>query len=322
MPLKKSISVASLCTLALSGCAHTRGADSDPTAVRAEFGREVRALTAQPTADRLATAAWLALPKEPGEPDIGQALEFIERAEALAPSRPELVWLHLAICEELKCDAEAHIEARMKGLDADNGLLWLWNLKRAQAAESETAITEAINRMSSAPRMTKYENQLEVMMVDALAAAEPFQSLSKRAVEPIAMVAWLSISHLQLITKACRLDQFDQSGRRPACEAIAARMEQSSRTFPQRISLSMQEHWLPADSPQRDVLLAKRRRLDYIMVESLDFGWRRMNRDLAIRIEAARRGEREEDADLEIIKLDGLPPEPPAGWEDPLRPGS
>ena len=210
----------------------------------------------------------------------------------------------------------------MKGLDPDNGLVWLGDLKRAQAAGSETAITEAINRMGSAPRMTEYENQLEVMLVDALAVAVPSQSLAKRGVEAIGMAAWLSMSNLQLITRACRLDQFDQPGRHPACEAIAARMEQSSRMFPKRISLSMQEHWLPADSPQRDVLMAKRRQLDYIMVESLDLGWRRMNRDLAIRIEAARRGEREEDADLEIIKSNGLQPEPPPEWKDPLRPGS
>jgi hypothetical protein len=131
--------------------AHAVANGSDLTSVRVEHEREVRALTAQPTADRLATAAWLALPKEPGERDTGQALELIERAEALVPSRPDLVWLHLIICEELKCGAEAQIEERIKGLDSDNGLLWVWDLKRAQAAGAEVTITEAINRMGTAP---------------------------------------------------------------------------------------------------------------------------------------------------------------------------
>ena len=323
MPLRDwSVSVDLLCALALAGCAHTGGNDSGVTAGRTEYRRDIRALMAQPTADRLATAAWLALQTQvPGEQDSGQALELIEQAEALAPNRPDLVWLNLAICEELKCTAEARIEARMKGLDPDNGLLWVWDLKRAQAVGSETTITEAINRMGSAPRMTEYENQLEVMMVDALAVAEPSQSLAKRAVYSIGMAASLQIPHLQLIWKACRLEQIDQPGRRAACEAIAARMEQSSTMFVQKMALSMQERWLPVDSPQRDVLMARRRRLDYLMVESLDLGRRRTNRDLAIRIDAARRGEREEDVDLDIIKLDGLPQEPPADWKDPLRPG-
>jgi hypothetical protein len=170
--------------------------------------------------------------------------------------------------------------------------------------------------------MTGYESQLEVMMVDALAAAEPSQSLTKRAVEPIGMTAWLSISYLEAVSRACRLDQLDRAGRRAACEAVAARMEQSSKKLTQRISLSMQEHWWPAGSPQRDLLLAKHRRLDYLIVTSTHVDSRRMNHELAIRIEAARRNEREEDTDLKIVKSGGLPLEPPADWKDPLYPRS
>ena len=64
------------------------------------------------------------------------------------------------------------------------------------------------------------------------------------------------------------------------------------------------------------MVATKRRRLDYVMFESSRMRLFRMNHDMALRIEAARRYEREEDVDLALIKSFGLPPEPPAGWKD------
>jgi hypothetical protein len=66
---------------------------------------------------------------------------------------------------------------------------------------------------------------------------------------------------------------------------------------------------------------AKRRRLDYLMTMSSRIRWWRMNRDMAIRIDAARKTEREEDVELAIIKSFGLPPEPPMSWKDTLHSG-
>jgi hypothetical protein len=49
--------------------------------------------------------------------------------------------------------------------------------------------------------------------------------------------------------------------------------------------------------------------------------WWRMNRDMAVRIDAARTTDREEDVELAMIKSFGLPPEPPMDWKDTLHPG-
>jgi hypothetical protein len=169
--------------------------------------------------------------------------------------------------------------------------------------------------------MTIYWNQLEVMMVDALAVASPSQDLATRGMYAIGMLAAETIPALQAISRACRLEQLDLRGRRAACEAMVAHMEQSDTFLTQSLALSLQERWWPAGSPQRDVLRAKRRQLDYLMTMSSRMRWWRMDHDMAVRIEAARSTSREEDTARAVIKSLGLPLEPSVGWKDPMHPG-
>lgn len=307
-----------LCVLALAGCAHAKGDGTDSDVFRAERTRQVEVLVAHPTPTNLAAAAFLA---ESGDLIGRRPLELIAQAEALAPQRAELAWVHLAICERLKCEAKEQIEVHLQEIDADNGLVWAADLEQAQSSGSAVAVTAAIARIGASPRMTFYWNQLEVMMVDALAVASPSQSLASRGTEAIGVLAAQAIPPLQPMSRACRLEQLSLPGRRAACEALVARMEQSSTVLTQSLAISMQERWWPASSPQCEVLRAKRRRLDYLMTMSSRIRWWRMNRDMAVRIDAARTTDREEDVELAMIKSFGLPPEPPTAWKDTLHPG-
>jgi hypothetical protein len=63
------------------------------------------------------------------------------------------------------------------------------------------------------------------------------------------------------------------------------RMEQSSAVILQNIALRIEGRWWPV-------------------------------RDMAVRMEAARRTEREEDVELALVKSFGLPPELPSDWKD------
>lgn len=309
-------SVSLLCVLALAGCAHTKGDGTDADAFLAERARDVEALVAHPTATNLAAAALLAWPG-----DLGgrRPLELIAQAEALAPQRAELTWVHLAICLRLTCEAKARIEVHLQEIDPDNGFVWMPDLERAQSSGSADAVTAAIARIAASPRMTFYWNQLEVMMVDALAVANPSQSLATRATVGIGVLAAQAIPPLQTIGRACRLEQLNLPGRRAACEALVARMEQSSTVLTQSLAIGIQERWWPAGSPQLEILRAKRRRLDYLMAMSSRIRWGRMNRDMAVRIDAARKTEREEDVELAMIKSFGLPAEPPIDWKDTVH---
>jgi hypothetical protein len=102
---------------------------------------------------------------------------------------------------------------------------------------------------------------------------------------------------------------------------MVVRLEQSSMVLTQGLALSLEERWSPAGSPEREIVRAKRRRLDYLMTVSSRMSWWHKNADMALRIDAARHSEREEDVMLAIVKSLGLSAEPPAAWQDTVHPG-
>jgi hypothetical protein len=320
MPIVKwLISVVLFGAFGLGVCTATRASGTDLSHLQAERDRDVAVLIAQATPDSLATAAWLARPLY-GEGTPEKSLELIERAETLAPDRPELVWLHRAICERAMCDMQPQIESKIRALDPGNGFVWAWELQRGRESFSAPMVTEVLVRMGESSKMTDYMNELEVMTVDAMGIARPSMNLTSRVVYGLGMIAAMPMPALSQISKACRLEQFDQPGRRAACESSMARMEQSSAVILQSLALRIQERWWPVDSPQREVLNTKRRRLDYLMEVSSRLRWWHLNRDMAVRIDAARRTEREEDVELAIVKSFGMSAEPPNDWKDSLHP--
>jgi hypothetical protein len=316
-PRKLRCSVALLCLVALVGCAYPRRGGADTESLRAERNRQADVLIARGTPSDLAAAALLLAPDNPNAP---QPLDLVNRAQTLAPRRPELVWVHLVICERLKCEARAQIAARLQALDPDNGFAWALDLEKLPPSDSD-AVTAVIARVGAARKMTIYWNQLEVMMVDALAVASPSHDLATRGVYAIGILAAESIPPLQAISRACGPEQLDLRGRRAACKAMAAQMEHSDTMLTQSLALSLQKRWWPSGSPQRKVLLAKRRQLDYLMTMSSRLRWWRLNHDMAVRIEAARSTAREEDVARAVVKSLGLPLEAPADWKDPMYPG-
>jgi len=284
----------------------------------AEEARIIARLLAHPDADTLATAALMSrFPSKDSGPESPLAL--IRQATALAPGRPELAWLELTICLRLKCDAETQIETRIQALDPDNGFVWLEALSRSIAVGSEPAVTDLVQRIGASSQITFYFNRLLVMATDALAVGEPRERLWKRASIAIGMVSATSIPPLQPLSRACRVAELTQEGRRAACEMLMSRLEQSSEIIDQLIALSIEARWWPSDSPARALVDRKRRRLQYVLSESSRLRLFRLNHDMAIRIDAARRYEREEDVELAVIRSFGEPTDPPAKWENPFR---
>lgn len=311
-------SIALLCMLTLAGCASGGRGGTDARSFPGERNREAAILIAHATPSDLAAAALLLAP---GNPDARQPLDLIQRAQTLAPQRPDLVWAHLVICERFKCAARAKIAARLQALDPENGFAWAPDLEALRSSDSD-AITAVIARIGAAPRITIYRNQLEVMMVDALAVTNPSQDLFTRGIHAIGIVAAESdLSPLLAISRACQLRQLDLPGRRAACDSMVVHMERSDTTLAQSVALSLQEHWWPAGSPQRVALRAKRRQLDYLMTMSSRLRLWHMNHDMAVRIEATRSTAQEEDVERAVIRSRGLPLEPPVDWKDPLHPG-
>jgi hypothetical protein len=301
----------------LAGCADEsrRAADYD-----SQRHSVVAALIAQDSASSLATAAVMSRLDTPAS----QSAELIARAVAMAPDRPELLWVQWRVCAPVHCADEERIRAHLKAVDPDNGLAWMPDLEQAWARQSPSDVTAVVAQIGAGRHMRIYWNSATVMMVDSLTGIgdPPRHSgmgpdIYTRMVYASGILAAVSIPPLQPLSKACQADQLHQAGRRAACEAMVTRLQASDSVLTQGLGLSLQAKWWPEGSAGREALLAQHRQLEYLMMASSRTRLMHMNRDAATRIEAARRYQNETDVMRAMLTSFHEPVERPADWKDP-----
>src|SRR5579859_343231 len=187
---------------------------------RSDESAEVAYLIRRGTADSLATASLLAHltqvsddERARGVPEPPDPSRLIARAISLAPERPELVWLQLRDCESRRCPDEARFAARLREIDAENGLAWLGDLNAALSRSPEDA-TRVIERIGGAPSPRVYWNQLTVAMFDALTHHDPkdpptaiTQHADDRLTHVVGVLAALDIPAFRPLAYACRPDE-------------------------------------------------------------------------------------------------------------------
>jgi hypothetical protein len=302
-----------------AACAHAPSSD--------DYRAELALLVREGTADSLGTASLLAHPSEAikAGPAIPQPADLIKDAIALAPERPELIWIQLRYCDDNLCADGMQIAKRLQALAPDNGLAWLLNLMAAQARGSPSEVTQAVAQVGAGERMSIYWNALTVMIFDSLTHDVKSQrpatfgrSADARLSGAIGMLAAFIIPPMQAMVRACRPDQFDEPGRRAACESMVASMETSDVVILQSLGLSLQEKWWPDGSPQREALLLRHRQQRYLMIASGKPRFLHLNRDAQTRIEAIRRTRREEDTERAMLMAFHEPLERPANWKSPF----
>jgi hypothetical protein len=289
----------------------------------AHLEAEIAALIARGTPRSLATAAVLLNFKTDS-----RSPTLIDRAVAMAPADAKLIYLQWGECARHQCADEQKIIEHLKAADPGNGLAWLPELNAARERKSEAEITQLLATIGATRGLSFYWNPLNVMMVDALNEnvppedrAAPGENLSARGVTVIGVLAALAIPPLQSLGKSCRLDQFDQLGRRAACEAMTARLSESDTVIMQGLGISIQQKWWPEGSPERERLREQRRQYDYLVEESTRPRFFGMNRDWAARFEAMRNFRSEADVERAMLIFHHEPLERPVNWKDPYPHG-
>ncbi len=315
-----------LCAAELTASAAPR---SGPAHQASDEETEVAFLIGRGTADSLATASLLAhLIRDTGDGSDVQSAEpepavLIEKAVALAPDRPELIWLQLRDCEQRRCSEEPQIAARLKALDPDNGFVWLSDLRTAQSL-STPEITQILLQIGTAKSPRLYWNALAVMMFDSLThgdRSQPATAITRGADDRLTHVtgilAALDIPAFQVMTHACRADQFDLPGRRAACQSVMTRLETSDAVIAQGVAVGMQESWWSADSPEHEALRRKHLQQRYLTVASNRVRGTHADQDAVRRVEAMRHLQREDEVEREMLTSFHEPLERPADWRSP-----
>jgi hypothetical protein len=278
---------------------------------------EVAALIARATPQSLATAAVLLNFKTDS-----QSLTLINRAVGMAPADAKLIYVQWRECAQHKCADEQKIIEHLKAADPENGLAWLPELDAARERNSESEMTRLLATIGATRGLSFYWNPLNVMMVDALSENVPSHDRAVRGkshdiVAVIGVLAAVAIPPLQSLGKSCRLDQFDQTGRRTACEAMTARLSESDTVIMQGLGISIQQEWWPEGNPERERLRAQRRQYYYLLDESSRPRIFRMNADWSARLEAMRNFRSEADVERAMLIFYHEPLERPVNWKDP-----
>jgi hypothetical protein len=304
--------------LLLAGLVACAGESHKAHDFEAQREAAVAELTERGTAQSLATASLLSSFK-----NAAQSQALIKRAVDIAPERPALAYLQWRECAAGSCAEEQQIRIRLQAVAPDNGLSWLPDLNAAWESADAFAVTQAVARIGASRHISIYWNTLVVMMTDALGEGSPspagaalFPDLTTRMVYVVGTLSGVSIPPLLYMGKSCRLDQFDQPGRRGACEAMTARLSESDNVLMQGLAISIQQKWWPEGSVELERLRAQRRQLDYVLDASTRPRVLHQSRDSAERLKSLRNSNREVEAMQAMLVFYHQPLERPTNWKE------
>ena len=271
--------------------------------------QEVAFLVSTGTPESLAAASLLAhLVDTPRDTDQRpDATALMQRAAALAPQRPEILWLLLRDCEMRHCADEASIVARLRAVDPDNGLTLLPDLRDALGGPAADT-TRIIAAMGDSKGLTLYWNKSLVMLFDAMThgpKSRPATALTHdaddRLTHAAGVLAAIDIPPFKPIAAVCSEDQFQETGRRAACERLMARLDAADCIIAQSLSVSVQLKWWPPGSAAAQALQARRLQQEYLVQASGRVRGDRVNQDAETRIDAMRKSATEEEADTAVL---------------------
>jgi hypothetical protein len=226
----------------LSGCATSSDAQAEKAEMRMERAADL--LRNRTDADSLAAAGLLISVKH-----HDQSLRLVAEATADAPERPDLVWLHIQICQaESGCDPEP-LERRLRTLDAPNGAGWIGALTRAAQTNDEQANSAALAAISRSERLDIYWTTLVARLSRATANTNAV-SLTEAEIFVIGILAAQAIPAYQVITNACKGERLMRDDVVEVCRGIASVLLHGDTYITEMIGVAIAKRVWPENSPQ------------------------------------------------------------------------
>lgn len=182
-----------------------------------------------------------------GGANASQALAQMQKAAQSDPQRPELVWLYLRLCVEVKgCEPEP-IEAHLRKLDPGSGAVWLGPLARAQASRDVRTEEQILEVMSKAAHFNVYWTTLVARLTPPLSHTPVATSVAQPMPTPLtnalnSTVGWLSslaTSAFKPLNAACDERHVREPETRVRCEQVAQALQKSDTTLAEGLGLGM-----------------------------------------------------------------------------------
>ena len=291
---------------ACSSSAPQGGTSAPPASTHAPSG----------TADELAEDALQALV----EGNSQRALASIARANLLAQNRADLAWLHARVCTLMPgCESEP-IEARLRKLAPDNGVVWLGPLARTQARQDKRAEEQVLEVMSRAQRFDLYWTGLVWRLATARnnnspqpptpgASPQPLTEALDKTTEALSAAV---VPAFKPLSTACAQDRVQDPVTRTRCERIAQAMQRSDTTLAEGLGLGIAQRLATPGSPEAVVLDERTATLSYRSQLAGAVVRSQVERDKfsAQMIELMKKLPREQDVATAILRWAGEPLDP------------
>jgi hypothetical protein len=248
------------------------------------------------------------------------ALTLAARAVAGAPDRPDLALLELQLCDRAPgCDPRP-LEQRLRVLDPENGITWIYALLRADREQRPADWEAARGGLARSKRVTVYWSHTVSHLANAMAGKAGFDA-GEAVAEVLGAEATL-MSALQPLAHACQAQELQRPEVLGQCRQIAAALRQGDTSLLEADGSTLALRLWPADSAQRLEVLKERRVLRY-RVDLVTRYAAQLNAPQAISALAALVAQYpSEQTTMRALYVHlGLKPDPPAEWVDPRPDG-
>jgi hypothetical protein len=246
-----------------------------------------------------------------------RALAAIARANLLAPNRPELAWLHARVCMVSPACEPEPVEARLRKLAPDNGVVWLGPLARAQARHDKGVEDQILEAMSRAQRFDLYWTGLVWRLSTVRTAHEPARGTPGAPPQPLTealdqttdALSSAVVPAFKPLHSACGLERTQDPATHTRCERIAQAMQRSDTTLVEGIGLGMAQRLATPGSPDALVLDERGATLSYRSQAAGAVVRSQVERDKfsAQLIELMKKLPREQDVSVAILRWAGQP---------------
>jgi hypothetical protein len=206
------------------------------------------------TADQIAAAAlrtWAV------ERDPTRAVATIARATEIDPDRPELLWLHIRLCSQLRGCDPAPLESRLRKLDATNGVAWFGVLERAQSRRDARAEQQILLAMSETDRFDLYWTTLVWRLSEGQRSSATVPSLlplTSAWNDTVERLSALMTPAVKPVSAACTKERMKDPAIASSCQHIAVAMQRSDTTLMEALGIGIEQRLQTEGSPAAEVL--------------------------------------------------------------------
>ena len=242
--------------------------------------------------------------------DGARALNLMAAAAKQAPTRPDIAYAQVSLCEAINGCGPEPFEARLRKLDPGNAVVWMRPLSAAQRARDTAVEGQIIDAIGRSERFDLYWNRLaaNLTLTRSTGTAVSEAALSET-------ITWMSatiVPDFQVLTFSCARARTGEMAWADRCRRVARVLMNGDTYIAESVGLAIAKQ-VTADPIELSNLDARARTSRYLWRTAAELIAAQVERDkfASEQIELMSKLRREQDMHLAIVRWSGRPVIPP-----------